>query len=178
MSNAHFNRGPAYGLSAEVKNKVGGTEPNQNEPGRPHPGGGRARVRPERSRRRGGGAGPGRSGAGWGRGQDLALSLVLPREGETRAPGSPLRAGRRWAPGTPPWPGTGGGDTWQPACVCLPCRASVSPCRRPAGWGAEGAPSLRPPPPPAGSGAGSVNPGGPWVARGGGRRPRPRRAPL
>ena len=23
MSSAHFNRGPAYGLSAEVKNKVG-----------------------------------------------------------------------------------------------------------------------------------------------------------
>lgn len=27
MSNANFNRGPAYGLSAEVKNKVGRTEP-------------------------------------------------------------------------------------------------------------------------------------------------------
>ena len=27
MSNANFNRGPAYGLSAEVKNKVSRTEP-------------------------------------------------------------------------------------------------------------------------------------------------------
>lgn len=38
MSNAHFNRGPAYGLSAEVKNKVRAA-PNRTEPNRGDPGG-------------------------------------------------------------------------------------------------------------------------------------------
>ena len=35
MSSAHFNRGPAYGLSAEVKNKVGPPPRRPIHPGRP-----------------------------------------------------------------------------------------------------------------------------------------------
>lgn len=100
MSNAHFNRGPAYGLSAEVKNKVSGTEPNRTggiraAPGRCDPPGGAAAAP---------GAGRGRGRTRRERGRDPALSLVLPREGRdghrdrgggtgVSPPGVPLGAG-------------------------------------------------------------------------------------
>lgn len=100
MSNAHFNRGPAYGLSAEVKNKVSGTEPNRTggiraAPGRcDPPGGGEGAAAP--------GAGGGRGGTRRERGRDPALSLVLPREGRDG------HRDRGAAPGCPPPPIPGG----------------------------------------------------------------------
>lgn len=81
MSNAHFNRGPAYGLSAEVKNKVSGTEPNRTgrETGA-GPGGCDPPTPPGGVRQQRGRAG-GRGRTRRERGRDPALSLVLPREG-------------------------------------------------------------------------------------------------
>lgn len=118
MSNAHFNRGPAYGLSAEVKNKVGGTEPNQNEPGRPHPGGGRARVRPERSRRRGGGQDPAGAERAGGGGRTWRCPWCCPGRGRPARPGPLCGRGGDGRPG--PRRGRGrGGATLGSLRVCV-----------------------------------------------------------